>query len=72
MRSENRSIILTTHHLEEAEELSQRIGIMADGKLVIIGDCEFIQDKFSVGYHVVFEFKAGEEEKMADCRKLVK
>ncbi len=29
------TIILTTHYMEEAEELSDRIGIMKDGKLLI-------------------------------------
>lgn len=71
IRSENRCVILTTHHLEEAEELSQKIGIMSNGKLVIIGDCNFIQDKFSVGYHVVLSFKAGEWKKMEECRRIV-
>lgn len=31
------TIILTTHYLEEAEALSDRIGIMKDGKLLIVG-----------------------------------
>lgn len=31
VKSENRTIVLTTHHLEEAEELAERIGIMAKG-----------------------------------------
>ena len=31
------TIILTTHYLEEAEALSDRIGIMADGKLKAVG-----------------------------------
>ena len=31
------TIILTTHYMEEAESLSDRIGIMANGKLVDIG-----------------------------------
>ena len=31
----NITIILTTHYMEEAEELSDRIGIMKDGKLLI-------------------------------------
>ena len=33
----NKTIILTTHYMEEAEALSDRIGIMANGKLVDIG-----------------------------------
>jgi len=32
-----KTIILTTHYMEEAEALSDRIGIMANGKLVDIG-----------------------------------
>ncbi len=31
------TIILTTHYMEEAETLSNRIGIMSDGKLVAVG-----------------------------------
>ena len=31
------TIILTTHYMEEAEALSDRIGIMKDGKLLIVG-----------------------------------
>ena len=34
------TIILTTHYMEEAESLSDRIGIMANGKLVDIGTSE--------------------------------
>ena len=33
----NTTIILTTHYMEEAEALSDRIGIMKDGKLLAIG-----------------------------------
>ena len=31
------TIILTTHYMEEAEELSDRIGIMRDGSLLFVG-----------------------------------
>lgn len=31
------TIILTTHYMEEAEALSDRIGIMKDGKLLVMG-----------------------------------
>ena len=45
------TIILTTHYMEEAEELSDRIGIMKDGKLLFVGTKEelFVKtDKHSV------------------------
>jgi ABC-2 type transport system ATP-binding protein len=34
------TIILTTHYMEEAEALSDRIGIMKDGKLLIVGSAD--------------------------------
>ena len=71
MRSPDRCIILTTHHLEEAEALSQKIGIMSHGKLVIIGDCNFIQDHFSVGYHVIFSFEEGKLNEMETVSKKI-
>ena len=34
------TIVLTTHYMEEAEILSDRIGIMKDGKLLSVGTVE--------------------------------
>lgn len=39
------TIILTTHYMEEAEKLSDRIGIMANGKLRCIGTSEELKKK---------------------------
>lgn len=39
------TIILTTHYMEEAEALSDRIGIMKDGKLLAIGTAEELKIK---------------------------
>ena len=36
----NVTIILTTHYMEEAEALSDRIGIMKDGRLLAVGTAE--------------------------------
>ena len=36
------TIILTTHYMEEAEELSDRIGIMKDGNLLFVGNKEVL------------------------------
>ena len=33
------TIILTTHYMEEAEHLSDRIGIMKDGMLLDVDNC---------------------------------
>ena len=39
------TIILTTHYMEEAESLSDRIGIMAKGKLIDVGTAKELIEK---------------------------
>lgn len=39
------TIILTTHYLEEAEKLSDRIGIMVDGNLIESDTCDKLKEK---------------------------
>ena len=34
------TIVLTTHYMEEAEALSDRIGIMKDGRLLAVGTAD--------------------------------
>lgn len=41
----NITIILTTHYMEEAEALSDRIGIMKSGRLLAIGTAEELNSK---------------------------
>lgn len=41
----NITILLTTHYMEEAEHLSDRIGIMAKGNLVAVGTAEELIQK---------------------------
>lgn len=39
------TIIMTTHYMEEAEKLSDRIGIMKSGKLLAVGTVEELNEK---------------------------
>lgn len=39
------TVILTTHYMEEAESLSDRIGIMKDGKLLFVGNKDELFNK---------------------------
>lgn len=41
------TIILTTHYMEEAQALSDRIGIMKDGRLLALGNVEELLEKTS-------------------------
>jgi ABC-2 type transport system ATP-binding protein len=40
LQDENVTVLLTTHYLEEAERLADRVGIMDEGKLVALGSPE--------------------------------
>jgi ABC-2 type transport system ATP-binding protein len=41
-----KTIILTTHYMEEAEELCDRVGIIDHGKLIALGSPRQLRDKF--------------------------
>ena len=47
---ENRIILLTTHYMDEADILGDRIGIMDKGKLVCLGSSLFLKNRFGAGY----------------------
>ena len=48
-----RSVVLTTHSMEEAEALCNRIGIMVRGQLHALGTKQHIKRKFGQGYELV-------------------
>ena len=45
-----RAVILTTHSLEEAEALSNRIGIMVGGRLRCLGSVQHLKSRYGKGY----------------------
>ena len=50
LKGEGRTMVLTTHHLDEAEILADRIAIMAAGKLLACGKSDYIKLNFGEGY----------------------
>jgi len=49
---ENRLILLTTHNMDEADYLGDRIGIMAEGHMVVCGSSMFLKKKYGTGYEL--------------------
>lgn len=43
-------IILTTHYMDEADVLGDRIGIMAKGQLLCLGSSLFLKNRFGAGF----------------------
>jgi ATP-binding cassette subfamily A (ABC1) protein 3 len=49
----NRIIILTTHYMDEADILGDRIGIMKGGAVVALGSSIFLKSTFGAGYNLI-------------------
>lgn len=50
---EGRTILLTTHFMDEADILGDRIAIMAEGNVKCCGSSLFLKNRYGVGYHMV-------------------
>jgi len=46
------NILVTTHSLEEAEYLGDRIGIMCDGQFICYGTSSFLKSKYPCGFNI--------------------
>jgi ATP-binding cassette subfamily A (ABC1) protein 3 len=50
-------VILTTHYMDEADILGDRICIMAEGKIKCVGSSLFLKNRYGVGYNLVIAKK---------------
>ncbi|KAG0722164.1 ATP-binding cassette sub-family A member 3 [Chionoecetes opilio] len=53
VRDGGRSIILTSHSMEECEALCTRLAIMVNGKFCCLGSPQHLKSKFSEGYSII-------------------
>lgn len=56
---ENRVTVLTTHFMDEADILGDRIAIMAEGVLQCCGSSFFLKNRFGIGYRITCARKIG-------------
>ena len=45
-------VVLTTHFMDEADLLGDRIAIMSRGRLQVLGSSLFLKSRFGIGYHL--------------------
>jgi len=58
LRAEGVTIILTTHYIEEAEEIADRVGIISNGELIAIDDKAHLMQSFGAK-KLVIELRKG-------------
>ncbi|KPA77107.1 putative ABC1 transporter [Leptomonas pyrrhocoris] len=51
--AQSRTLLLTTHYMDEADLLGSRIGIMSQGRLKCTGSSLFLKSRLGVGYNIV-------------------
>jgi ABC-2 type transport system ATP-binding protein len=66
LRGEGMSIVYTTHYMEEAERLCDRIAIVDHGKIIALGtSADLVRNAFGSRSQVLARF-AGAQERVAD------
>uniref|UniRef100_A0A8C8RLJ2 Cholesterol transporter ABCA5 n=1 Tax=Pelusios castaneus TaxID=367368 RepID=A0A8C8RLJ2_9SAUR len=56
-KTKKRAAILTTHYMEEAEAVCDRVAIMVSGQLRCIGSIQHLKSKFGRGYFLEMKLK---------------
>ena len=63
---QNKIVVLTTHYMDEAENLADRVAIVSKGKLECCGSTLFLKDKYTKGFFIEIEKKDSEPMPMLD------
>ena len=70
---DNRSVVLTSHSMEECEALCTRLAIMADGRFKCLGPVQHLKNKFGRGYQMIVRLdKASPKGDMASLQDTVR
>eukprot|EP00929_Paragymnodinium_shiwhaense_P066410 TRINITY_DN3330_c0_g1_i1.p1 TRINITY_DN3330_c0_g1~~TRINITY_DN3330_c0_g1_i1.p1 ORF type:complete len:2490 (-),score=538.21 TRINITY_DN3330_c0_g1_i1:116-7585(-) len=56
---QNRVIVLSTHYMDEADILGDRIAILREGRLQCCGSPQFLKRAYSCGYNITFVKREG-------------
>uniref|UniRef100_W5N0J6 P-type phospholipid transporter n=1 Tax=Lepisosteus oculatus TaxID=7918 RepID=W5N0J6_LEPOC len=64
---QGRTIILSTHHMDEADILGDRIAIISHGKLCCVGSSLFLKNQLGTGYYLTL-VKKDLDSSLSSCR----
>lgn len=68
----NKSVILTSHSMEEVEALSTKLAIMAKGQIRCIGTIQHLNNKYGSGYVLEIKWKSGSDLDFDKIQSLVR
>uniref|UniRef100_A0A8C3RBS5 P-type phospholipid transporter n=1 Tax=Cyanoderma ruficeps TaxID=181631 RepID=A0A8C3RBS5_9PASS len=66
---QGRTIILSTHHMDEADILGDRIAIISHGKLCCVGSSLFLKNQLGTGYYLTL-VKKDVDSSLSSCRNI--
>ncbi len=61
-REENKTIVLVTHQLHEAEQICDRVAIMSKGKVAVVDDMRSLRKNLGTGQSISFYLREKSEE----------
>lgn len=64
---QGRTIILSTHHMDEADILGDRIAIISHGRLCCVGSSLFLKNQLGTGYYLTL-VKKDVDSSLSSCR----
>ncbi|XP_070793819.1 ABC-type organic anion transporter ABCA8-like isoform X2 [Pituophis catenifer annectens] len=70
LQEKDQGVILTTHHMEEAEVLCDRVAIMVSGQLRCLGSIQYLKSKFGKNYLLQIKVKGVEEGDLVNTQIL--
>lgn len=62
--TKNRYTLLTTHSMEEAENLAETIAVVRKGRLVAVGSTGHLRNRFALGYRLNLTVRYGGEDQL--------
>lgn len=65
-RNDGKSVILTSHSMEECEALCTRLAIMVDGEFKCLGSVQHLKNKFAKGFTLTIRMEREDDQALLD------
>ncbi|XP_018909305.2 phospholipid-transporting ATPase ABCA3 isoform X1 [Bemisia tabaci] len=70
-RKHGQAIVFTSHSMDECETLCDRLTIMVAGKMMCIGNVEYLKQRYAQGYSIMIKLGNATESDLQDLKDMV-